>query len=248
MALRKNLRNINYRYHPYSHNRLSNNNNDLEENENNQEEQNPLINLFAASNPFKQLFNSHDDTEVYVESNHIYFKTDVTPESINKLCTMLRHKITEYNNIKHNNLVENLTPKPLYLHISSYGGYLHEAFLVYDYIKNSPIPIYTIVEGYAASAATVMSIAGVKRYITPTSLMLIHQLSTGMSGKFNQLEEELTNSKQDMNKLYDIYVRECHGKMTKKQIIEELKHDKWWNAEKCIKKGLCDEILRDVLV
>ena len=160
----------------------------------------------------------------------------------------MRHKISEFNNIKNNNLIDTIQPKPLYLHISSYGGYLHEAFLVYDYIKNSPIPIYTIVEGYAASAATVMSIAGVKRYITPSSLMLIHQLSTGMSGKFNALEEEINNSKQDMNKLYDIYVRECKGKMTKKQIIDELKHDKWWNADKCIKKGLCDELLNTVLV
>ena len=245
MALIKNLRNTNYRYHPY---KQTKNNNDLEDNDDNQEDNNPLVNLFTTNNPFKQLFLHNDDTEVYGEANHIYFKTDVTPESINKLCTILRHKITEYNHIKHNNLVENIVPKPLYLHISSYGGYLHEAFLVYDYIKNSPIPIHTIIEGYAASAATVMSIAGSKRYITPSSIMLIHQLSTGMSGKFNQLEEELTNSKQDMNKLYNIYVNNCNGKMTKREIIEELKHDKWWNAEKCVKKGLCDEILRTVLV
>ena len=50
------------------------------------------------------------------------------------------------------------------------------------------------------------------------------------------------------NKLYDIYTKECRGKMTKKQIIEELKHDKWWNSDKCIKKGLCDELLKSVLV
>jgi len=246
MALRRNLRG-NSRYHPYQNNRTTGININ-EENENNQEDNNPLINLFATNNPFKQLFSHNVDTEVYVESNHIYFKTDVTPESINKLCTILRHKITEFNSIKQNNLVENLIPKPIFLHITSYGGYLHEAFLVYDYIKNSPIPIHTIVEGYAASAATIMSIAGSKKYITPTSQMLIHQLSTGMNGKFNQLEEELTNSKQDMNKLYDIYAIECQGKMTKKQIIDELKHDKWWSAEKCIKKGLCNEILKNVLV
>ena len=236
------------RYHPYRRSRNTNNN---EEENNNVDDSNPLLNILGAANlnnPFKQLFSHHDDTEVYAEANHIFFKTDVTPESINKLCSILRHKISEFNNIKNNNLIDTIQPKPLYLHISSYGGYLHEAFLVYDYIKNSPIPIYTIVEGYAASAATVMSIAGVKRYITPSSLMLIHQLSTGMAGKFNALEEEMNNSKQDMNKLYDIYVRECKGKMTKKQIIDELKHDKWWNADKCIKKGLCDEVLKTILV
>lgn len=231
------------RYHPYLR---PTNNNKLEEN--NEENNNVLQLLSGINNPFKQLFSYGDDTDVYCENNHIYFKTDVTPESINKLCSVLRQKISEFVNLKKNLLVDNITPKPIYLHISSYGGYLHEAFLVYDYIKNSPIPIYTIVEGYAASAATVMSIAGVKRYITPTSIMLIHQLSTGMHGKFNELEEDINNSKQDMNKLYEIYVRECKGKMTKKQIIEELKHDKWWNSDKCLKKGLCDEVLRDVIV
>jgi ATP-dependent protease ClpP protease subunit len=31
--------------------------------------------------------------------------------------------------------------------------------------------------------------------------------------------------------------------MTKKQIEEALKHDYWWDAETCIAKGLCDEII-----
>jgi len=233
------------RYHPYLRPR-NNNNNNIEENN---DENNNISQLFSGiNNPFKQLFGNSDDTDVYSEVNHIYFKTDVTPESINKLCSILRQQISEFNNLNNNNLVESIIPKPIYLHISSYGGYLHEAFLVYDYIKNSPIPIHTIVEGYAASAATVMSVAGAKRYITPTSIMLIHQLSTGMNGKFSELEEDINNSKQDMNKLYEIYVRDCKGKMSKKQVIEELKHDKWWNAEKCIKYGLCDEILKEIIV
>ena len=245
----------NNRYHPYSRNTRNTRNarNTQEDNNENLEEQNanPILSILSAANlnnPFKSLFSHNDDTEVYAESNHIYFKTDVTPDSINKLCTILRHKISEFNSLKSNNLIDNIQPKPLYLHISSYGGYLHEAFLVYDYIKNSPIPIYTIVEGYAASAGTIISVAGVKRYITPTSVMLIHQLTTGMYGKYQELDEEIQNSKQDMSRIYDLYNRECKGKMTKKQIIDELKHDKWWNADKCIKKGLCDEILKNLLV
>jgi ATP-dependent protease ClpP protease subunit len=41
----------------------------------------------------------------------------------------------------------------------------------------------------AASAATIISVAGTKRFITPSSYMLIHQLSTFMSGNFEQLKE-----------------------------------------------------------
>jgi len=234
------------RFHPYKTIKYkypsNSNENDDEENDDNQLP--TLMNLFTqtTNNPFRQLFGG-DDTEVFSENNHIYFKTDVSRDSINRLCTLIRRKLQEYKNHEsHNNLYNNVSPKPIYLHITSYGGSLYDAFIAYDYIKSSTVPIYTIVEGYAASAATIMSIAGIKRYITPTSVMLIHQLTTGMYGKYEELDEEIQNSKQDMNRIYDLYHRDCHGKMTKKEIIDELKHDRWWNANKCIQKGLCDEI------
>jgi len=240
----------NNRYTPYYRKTRRNiRNNNEEEQEDNQIPN--LLSIFTQNNPqnnpFKNLFGG-DDTDVYCENNHIFFKTDVNQESINKLCSLLRTKVNEYTHLKHNQLVDNINFKPIYLHISSYGGLLHEAFLAYDYIKASPIPIYTVVEGYAASAATILSIAGNKRFITRTGIMLIHQLSTGMEGRYQELEEELQNSKQLMNKLYSIYVLETKGKMTKKQVIEELKHDKWWNADKCINKGLCDDYYKELLV
>ena len=74
-----------------------------------------------------------------------------------------------------------------------------------DCIRNSKIPIYTIIEGRAASAATFMSIAGKKRYITENSVLLIHQLSSGMWGKMSELEDELENNKFFMEKIYSIY-------------------------------------------
>ena len=77
---------------------------------------------------------------------------------------------------------------------------------------------------------------------------MFSQNMSGTSQSLDVMGSTMDIIKQDMNKLYDIYVRECNGKMTKKQIIEELKHDKWWNADKCIKKGLCDEILKNLLV
>ena len=102
--------NKNTRYHPYRRSRNNNNNNNNDENINEETNNPSLLNLLSSNlnNPFKQLFSQYDDTEVYVESNHIYFKTDVTPDSINKLCTILRHKITEFNTLRNNNLIENI--------------------------------------------------------------------------------------------------------------------------------------------
>lgn len=200
-------------------------------------------------NPFKKIFNfGDDDSDVYREDNHIYFKTDVNTESIDKLYKIIRSYQKEYEYIKiSNQSIANIQPKELYIHITSYGGSLHEAYLAYDIIKRSKIKINTIIEGYAASAGTIMSIAGNRRYMTPTSIMLIHQLSTGMGGKYEEIKDNFENSEQDMKRIIDLYLKECRGKMKKKNIVEHLKHDKWWDAATTLKNGLIDEITDEII-
>jgi len=200
-----------------------------------------------TANPLKKIFNlGTDDDDVYREANHIYFKTDVNTNSIDKLYKLIRCYKKEIKLLINNTHIGNIQPSELYLHITSYGGSLHEAYLAYDLIKKSTIKINTIVEGYAASAATIMSIAGHRRLITPTSIMLIHQLSTGMYGKYEELKDDYDNSEQDMQKIISLYLKESKGKMKKTFIEEQLKHDKWWDANKCIKYGLVDEILDEI--
>jgi len=200
-------------------------------------------------NPFKKIFNfGDDDSDVYIEDNHIYFKTDVNTESIDKLYKLVRSYQKEFDYFKESNhTIINVTPKELYIHITSYGGSLHEAYLAYDIIKRSKITINTIIEGYAASAGTIMSIAGKRRYMTPTSIMLIHQLSTGMDGKFEEIKDDFQNSEQDMKKIISLYLKECNGKMKKKYIEEQLKHDKWWDSATALKNGLIDEINDEII-
>ena len=60
-------------------------------------------------------------------------------------------------------------PKPIYLHITTNGGDLLAGFFGYDKIKNSKIPINTIIEGCVASAGSLLSMAGQNRYMTANS-------------------------------------------------------------------------------
>jgi ATP-dependent protease ClpP protease subunit len=130
----------------------------------------------------------------------------------------------------------------LFVHISTYGGCLYSSLMCYDSLKSKTYNVITIAEGYVASGGTIMMLGGKTRQIQKSAVMLIHQLSTGMYGKFEELKEDFQNSEQDMKRLTKIYHTELKGKMTKKQIEEALKHDYWWDAETCIAKGLCDEI------
>lgn len=224
------------RFHPYF-------NDEQQSNENNKNYK------LDIGNPFKKIFNfATDDSDVYREGNHIYFKTDVNTESIDKLYKLIRSYQKEFEYIKSaNQTLADVNPKELFIHITSYGGSLYEAYLAFDIIKRSKITINTIIEGYAASAGTIMSIAGKRRYMTPTSIMLIHQLSTGMNGRFEEIKDDFENSEQDMKRIVSLYLKECGGKMKKKFIEEQLKHDKWWDANTALKNGLIDEISDEII-
>lgn len=194
---------------------------------------------------FENLFDKKkkkQDDEVYRESNHIYFKTDVTVESVDMLMRLIREFEEEIRTIKADPYYKYFSEPELFVHISTYGGDLYASLMAYDTFKSKSYNVVTIAEGFVASGGTIMMLGGKKRQIQKSCVMLIHQLSTGMYGKFEELKEDMQNSKQDMKRLTNIYFQETKGKMTKKQIEEALKHDYWWDSKTCIQKGLCDEI------
>ncbi len=196
--------------------------------------------------PFKftKLFNQNDN-DVYSEKNHIYFKTDVTEDSINKLAHEIRNVNNKIKGLVNKESYGIFTPNPIILHITTRGGDLLSGFFGYDIIKNSKEPIHTVIEGSVASAGSLLSIAGSKRYITENSHILIHQLRTGMFGTYEELKEEKQNCNKFMNKLINLYYQNCSGKMNKTEIREFLKHDLFWDSKKSIEQGIVDEIWYD---
>ena len=133
-------------------------------------------------------------------------------------------------------------PPPLHLRINSYGGSVFAAFGSIDYIMKSKTPIYTYVDGCAAfSAGTIMSVCGEKRFMGENAYMLIHQLSSGMWGKYQELQDDMKNSDNLMKRIKEIY--DAKTKIPKTKMDDLLKHDLWWDAKTCLKYGLVDEIL-----
>jgi len=184
--------------------------------------------------PFEKLRNLVGK-DISDKDNHIYFYTGVDQES----CLDLNRKINELNKELLKYAIEfDCEPPNIYLHINSYGGCLFSAFSVIDTIKNSRVPIVSIVEGNAASAATMISMACHKRYITPNSFMLIHQLSSASSGKYEALKDEFLNDTKLMERIYKLY-RE-HTSMNDKKIKASLERDIWWDSDECIAAGLVD--------
>lgn len=120
--------------------------------------------------------------------------------------------------------------------------------MAYDYIKSSNIPIYTVAEGEAVSAGSIMFMGGKKRFMTETGFLLIHQLSGGNYGTFENLKDDFENDNLLMIKIKNIYMNNLiktkdnkSTLLTEKDLEEILTHDIYWDLNTSIKKGFVHE-------
>ena len=178
------------------------------------------------------------DNKVTTLDNRIYFYSAVTAPQVltlNKEIRNLNIKI-----INHANALDS-DPANLYIHINSYGGSVFAGLAAMDYIRTSKVPAHTIIDGCAASAATLMSVVAKERYMHEHSFMLIHQLSSGLWGKYEDLKDDMKNCDILMKTIKKIYME--YAKIPKSKLSQILKHDLWFDAKTCLNYGLIDEII-----
>jgi ATP-dependent protease ClpP protease subunit len=174
-----------------------------------------------------------------ISSNQVFFYDDVSRQSIYSLNRQLDStaKAIQLLNIHYT-----LPVSPaIDLFINSEGGEVFSAFSAVDRIKSSPVPVHTYVEGFCASAATLLSVCAHKRYIRKNGFMLIHQVRSGLWGSFAEFQDEIQNLELIMRYIKQIYLE--HTNIPESDLVEILKHDTYLNAEECIKYGLVDEIV-----
>ena len=170
---------------------------------------------------------------IYSFSNHIYFNDDINNNTSFKLNNALRLMESKLKSLNIDNI-------PIYLHLTTNGGLIHAAFSIIDCMNSISLPIYTVIEGYVASAGTLISVSGEKRYISKNAYVLIHELRSGFWGKMSEMEEEMTNIKKIQEHLINIYLNKTSLK--KKKLNRILKKDIEWNAEEAIEFGIVDGI------
>jgi ATP-dependent protease ClpP protease subunit len=177
-------------------------------------------------------------TKITTQRNNIYIYGEISPNS----CEELKNQINEMEfNGKLFKASYNSDPPPINLHIQSSGGSLLNAFYIVDLIENSDIPINTYVDGYAASAASLISVVGKKKFMTENSMIMIHQLSSVKEGKYQELDDDMQNINMLMNKIKRVYLK--HTNIPEPLLDSILNHDIWLDSETCKKYGLIDSIL-----
>jgi ATP-dependent Clp endopeptidase proteolytic subunit ClpP len=184
--------------------------------------------------------NEHDD----YNNNEYFLYSDISIQSVMNLLKFIKNAEKRWKSFlaDYDDLIENAQPKPLKIYINSNGGEIFAAIPLIDAIKNCSIPVHTYIEGIAASAASLISMAGHKRFITKNSFMLIHELRTGVEGKYSDIMDEKENCDKLMGVIKKIYMERTDGKLTKQFLDKTLKRDILLSAEECLEHGLVDLI------
>lgn len=181
----------------------------------------------------------------------IYFSDSINYRTMTALIVMLREMETEMledmrlaeegakkSKSKYSTVVVEAVPITLYL--TTHGGLVHAAFSAVDTIRALKVPVHTVITGYCASAGTLLSLAGVKKSMTPNSFMMIHEIRSGFWGKYSDARIDHENITKLMDHVIAYYV--SRTKLTKERLVEMLRHDTDLNGVEALEYGLVDTV------
>ena len=136
--------------------------------------------------------------------------------------------------------------KNLDIYINSGGGDVFAGFSIYNMIKRTGIPTTVYVDGLAASAASVVAMAGDRIVMPKNSVMMIHNAWCGGRGNAKDLREQA----EKLDRI-DGQIAQIYSDRTKKP-IEEVKAlmeaETWMSADEAFANGFCDEIEENKMV
>lgn len=184
--------------------------------------------------------NPYNTTSIKVLDNKVFYYGDIEESAALELNKILYEVDMKLQNTK-NMLGEESFDPIIHLHLNTFGGSIFAAFSTVDTMRVLKSKVYTYIDGSVASAGTLISSSGHKRFIGKHAHLLIHQLSSGVYGKFSEMEDEIFNCTNLMKLLKEFYKK--NTKIPMKKLDELLKRDIWLSAEECQEYGIVDVIL-----
>ena len=127
--------------------------------------------------------------------------------------------------------------------INSGGGDVFAANAIYTRLKDHPAKITVKVDGWAASAATIIAMAGDTIKIARNGVFMIHDPAmtvwdTFKAEDFEKMAEELRVIKQSIVNTYAMKT----GR-DEQEIADFMTDEKWWTGDEAVENGFCDELM-----
>lgn len=131
--------------------------------------------------------------------------------------------------------------KPITIYIMSYGGDIDYMWMLVDTISLSETPIITVNMGVAASAASLIYIAGHRRYMLPNAKIVIHEGSAQMSGDAVKVMDAADSYQKELRKMKDYILSRTN---IPKTTLHRKKNNDWTcDAAYCLEHGVCHAIV-----
>ena len=127
------------------------------------------------------------------------------------------------------------------LWINSPGGNVFAAAEIYTMIRDYPGSVTVRIASIAASAASVVAMAGNLVQMSPTALLMIHDPSTIAMGNAKDMEKAITTLNEVKESIINAYAAKTG--LTRNRISKLMSDETWLNAKKAVELGFADEIL-----
>ena len=131
----------------------------------------------------------------------------------------------------------------LTLWINSPGGNVFAAAEIYTMIRDYPHKVTVKIASIAASAASVIAMAGNTVQMSPTALLMIHDPSTIAFGNAKDMEKAIATLNEVKESIINAYAAKTG--LSRNRISKLMSDETWINAKKAVELGFADEILFD---
>ena len=136
--------------------------------------------------------------------------------------------------------IGDLNGKALTVRINSYGGEVAEGLAIYNLLKSYPGEVTTICDGFACSAASVVFMAGAKRIMPRSSLLMIHNAWTWASGDADDLRKAADDLEKITQPSVEIYTSVSN--LDADEIKSMMDAETWIDADEALDFGFATEI------
>ena len=127
------------------------------------------------------------------------------------------------------------------LWVNSPGGNVFAAAEIYTMLRDYPGNVTVRIASIAASAASVVAMAGNLVQMSPTALIMIHDPSTIAMGNAKDMEKAITTLNEVKESIINAYAFKTG--LTRNRISKLMSDETWLNAKKAVELGFADEIL-----
>ncbi len=169
--------------------------------------------------PIKGIISSDDNFEVYQWLGY----TAVSPNTVADMLGQLNDG------------------EPAKIEINSYGGDVFAGSEIFTALKSYAGTVEVNIVGLAASAASIIAMAGDTVKISPTAQLMIHRASTASAGNSDDLASDLQGLDATDQAIVNVYADKTG--LDKQTIYKMMSDATWINAETAIKRGFADEIM-----